>query len=981
MSQNLSRAIDDIRAYMDAGATIPSDRLREAAKVYSEACQKLNNRLMDCVALLGKGLRAEAIHQAQLEPVIFDQLSILNFPSCDHWASIATSCGVPTAPVNLRSAKQIEQAYAEEQPLTDLMKRHRLLALSRGEIRERIDVLRKIAELDRMNLYWDDDLRALEKIRIQQMRSEFQSVSKQNDPDGIKEIYDELLSLGWREPPPQELLNQVETAVKKVAYEELGEQFKSWEGALEQFITERDFTKASDARERIFKLLDSNRLKMSDSRLGRIPEMLDWLKKEEERQKKYREYEKSLASLNEILSYPDISFPDVEAAYTEAQRYHFPIPEHYERAVRERHYRHVRAKQRKKLLAIGIASIFLVFLAGGIVLWLIQSANNRKLASQIEQFTQQIENKQWPKARELYDENASNDRFVDDSKVKAAYAKLQEEEKEQQEKVTAAKEKLQKLRRLPLTDSSIPELVTQLENNALLNEEEKREVHEIREKYRKSRDKGISEKRRAVEQDVQESETRFSDLRKQGQEDPIPSSLQNDLISLKNSLTDLETRCKEVGDDSLTNRVIRVRESIVREESDLALRGAERIFFQSLDRIYTPPIELGNIALKLQQLSDAISNNNGRKKHLLQAKEDVDAWKSIVAWNRFLEDCGTSLYEEDVSEMELQLKRFRSAKLEYRKYLDPGHRILPASGIKEYEDHLLAFTRRASIATELNKLFSKDDYREIYFLRMTNGDIWYLHENPKPVIDNPKGTKHLFEVVYTPTPKVKPSAKTLELKSISDWGITPASKMANILKRELKSLRVDSQWESNILKMLYKVVSNKEIDPILRTILFRDFTDTIIPGSLVIKNLLQNDKEAFKSRNISLIVPYMNPDDSSAKASREKCSAFLATLPDWSKSLEAAQKSRLESIDQLQKTYRPLVGWIYRHPKEGWTYRLTTKISGDGELWITVDDDGKSSKWIAAGRMRNGKLNQFPLDSDAQIEGLPIFADIPLKKK
>src|SRR5207237_43487 len=70
--------------------------------------------------------------------------------------------GLPPPPkLLLETAEALNRAYADEAPLEGLLKKHRLLALARAPLPARLDVMRKIAALDRGNAAWAQDITEL----------------------------------------------------------------------------------------------------------------------------------------------------------------------------------------------------------------------------------------------------------------------------------------------------------------------------------------------------------------------------------------------------------------------------------------------------------------------------------------------------------------------------------------------------------------------------------------------------------------------------------------------------------------------------------------------------------------------------------------------------------------------------------------------------------------------------------------------------
>ena len=111
--------------------------------------------------------------------------------------------GLPPAPrIPLDPARLLNEAYAEEDPLQDLLRRHRRLALQRAPLRGRIAVLRQLATQDPGNHVWAEDLRAFERIWLLQIQDEATEALRRGDADWIGRLVAEVEQPSWLEPPP-----------------------------------------------------------------------------------------------------------------------------------------------------------------------------------------------------------------------------------------------------------------------------------------------------------------------------------------------------------------------------------------------------------------------------------------------------------------------------------------------------------------------------------------------------------------------------------------------------------------------------------------------------------------------------------------------------------------------------------------------------------------------------------------------------------
>ena len=73
------RLVDDIRSFLHSSDQTLTDTVKELASSHVSACQEVNARLRRCADFLQQGLRSEAIHLAQADPVLLDDLAVLDF--------------------------------------------------------------------------------------------------------------------------------------------------------------------------------------------------------------------------------------------------------------------------------------------------------------------------------------------------------------------------------------------------------------------------------------------------------------------------------------------------------------------------------------------------------------------------------------------------------------------------------------------------------------------------------------------------------------------------------------------------------------------------------------------------------------------------------------------------------------------------------------------------------------------------------------
>src|SRR5262249_4884614 len=178
--------VEQIRAILHAGDPARNGRLGALATAYAGACHEVTQRLGRCHRLLQQGLRSEAIQLAESQPNLLAPVAALAFPQRAAWADLVQLHDLEPAPrLPIEPARLLNEAYAEESPLQDLLRRHRRLALQRAPLRSRIAVLRRLAAQDPGNAIWVDEQRAYEGIRLVQIQDEAAEAVRLHDAGGI----------------------------------------------------------------------------------------------------------------------------------------------------------------------------------------------------------------------------------------------------------------------------------------------------------------------------------------------------------------------------------------------------------------------------------------------------------------------------------------------------------------------------------------------------------------------------------------------------------------------------------------------------------------------------------------------------------------------------------------------------------------------------------------------------------------------------
>jgi hypothetical protein len=205
----------DIRTFLASADRTRTDDLAQTAADYAALCREANGRLRRCREYLRRGMRSAAIHLAECPPDLLEQVGALDLPepSLHDWEEVCASYGLARpVRVMIEAAQEVNEAYAHARPIEDLLSRHRLLALAKAPLRDRLAVLRHLAKRDARSPAWDEDARALERARLAEITAEAVAAIRAKDAAKVDALLDELREPGWRTPVPKDLRTRIETA-------------------------------------------------------------------------------------------------------------------------------------------------------------------------------------------------------------------------------------------------------------------------------------------------------------------------------------------------------------------------------------------------------------------------------------------------------------------------------------------------------------------------------------------------------------------------------------------------------------------------------------------------------------------------------------------------------------------------------------------------------------------------------------------------
>ncbi len=386
---DFQRVVEFLRDLRQGQLQEVTEEIRQAATDYAALCVSANERLRKCSTFLAQGLRSEAIHLADETPNLLDLVAALDLPDPQVWQDFCQNNGLPVPPpLQLDRASQLNDAYALDQPLEHLLGQHRLLALARGPVRQRLALLRQIAGVDAANPSWERDIRVFEKARLKELPTAFYNAVKNRDGSGINSLMKEVNETQWLEPVPADLSTAVSDAFNRTQRAKVEAELRKLVEPLREAYTARSFHECQAMVAQWKKIMDQGGVTMISTELtDEIRPVIAFVQEQEKKEELQRKFRDSCKAFGNML---DMNANDaqLEAAYAKLKAFNEPIPEELtaryndKRAHRQRD---IERKHRGKLIAMGVTMAGLVAVCIVVAVLWTRSSDAKKWADKIEQ--------------------------------------------------------------------------------------------------------------------------------------------------------------------------------------------------------------------------------------------------------------------------------------------------------------------------------------------------------------------------------------------------------------------------------------------------------------------------------------------------------------------------------------------------------------------------------------------------------------------
>lgn len=954
--------VDQIREQLERQGGLTAEAMEPLAQAYTQEIERINLRLAQCAQLLRKGLRSEAIQQAGVRPNLFDWSANLDFPEIDDWYEILQFFQVALPPrLNRDAVQQLQEATVEGQPLEELLKQHRRLAIGKAPLSWRLKVLRAISALDETNGVWIEDIEVWEKARLAEIPKELEQANACRDADTCIKLATELTQVNWLLPLPQELTKQVVDTADRLEFDRQAEELDRIGQALYDGFGNRNETECRGLRRRWEAITEQMKFPVPQDVFERTEPALLWLS---ERDEELRRQQAHLQHVADLVARLDAgkSILEIRKAYQQAKSQGHEL----ERSLESR-YRAVcgeLALQARRRMVIGIVGIaactILIAIAFGVWQW--QNSRNRELQAGIQSLQQLMNAGKLDEADQYVQSlEATNPSVLASTEMSALISDLNGQIKAEADRVDRFEELIS--RSDHEDPAQIDLAVLQQAVDIAQSDVERERANLIRTRRINYDQAEAASQFRALNADLLQVSEQIDALKLRAFQDVED----DDFSRLAQRLAELQQQYPKAGPEAEA-----LLKSVHRQLSSLQASVMKRVQRHQAQLAAAARIRDAQSLIELRQAYHSYVSSVPGAPLTVEYQEvlrEQTAWEVVDQWNQFLDRLEQNLQGKSTVSPERLLEEFK--------------------GIVKKIDHPLAMKRCPNLLSRLEAVARRpkllDELRE----KLGNDAIGSFVTLEGKLIDTGERGQRLFAYLNKIDPIRKQLAgarasaqRGINVVSGADGTVSLASfqgvvkvidepwgKYQKILSRlTIRSKTILRNWESELLLLVSEIMKAEHVDGAIKEMLISDVLETAMKGSSYLNDTLDLSLLKLRERKIRESAWYeprtLNPDLEDSIASDLKTELGLAYRGIATMNLQPAQLAagKLEWVGSLQ---RDSAGKI-----EPW---LRQKPTASGVLLVAHRQPGAARVQIQVIGKMIGGAPSVQSSPAALLAGRPIF--------
>jgi hypothetical protein len=353
--------VDRIKAFVAGADQTRNEAVADLASNYSSACRDANDRLRRCGDYLRRGLRSEAIQLAECHPSLLDTIATLDMGELDDWEQLCAGYELARSErMMIEVAQELNEAYAQEQAIHDLLVKHRTLALRRAPLAERVAVLRELTLADPMTAHWGDDQEVLERAWLPAFRAEVASAVKAKDSAAIQRLAVAADPAVWRVAIPADIRQALDRAATAAQAELTVAELAALVPRVRAALQAGSYPDAKRVQAKWDKIVKQRQVPVPPELVDEVAPLTTWLAEQERLIELEAAQAEACERLRAILDV-NVTLPDIRARYREVTALGLPVPPDVEadylRAVR----RLEKGKRMERLgIAVGVGVVVLI---------------------------------------------------------------------------------------------------------------------------------------------------------------------------------------------------------------------------------------------------------------------------------------------------------------------------------------------------------------------------------------------------------------------------------------------------------------------------------------------------------------------------------------------------------------------------------------------------------------------------------------------
>jgi len=971
---DVQRVVDELRFMLQREVVEKSDELINLVTAYSQYCHETNVRLRKCDDYVRQGLRSEALHLAEAAPNLLETVAVLDFAERDELVELLSMyfLAIPE-PLMIEAASSLNEAYADHEPLQKLLDLHRVLAIGRGPLAQRLIVLRSLADLDASSAHWDLDIRDMERARFRELEAEALAATRSGNMAVFKSLVSEIQAEGWREAIPASLTRELKSRAAqslrsnaRLRMEQLNEQLYAAFSALD----------ANAARP----LRDEWKLKRSivqvadnDPLCDQVAPIFDWLDDEDRKASDERAFSKVVADIERALDSDDVTSGDLKQLKHAAERLERGLPALLETRFRSRvnTIESIEGRRRKLVIGAGVGGFAIV--AGIFALIVYQSMEGEKTRRLVAAVSAYIDDGKLTEALKLVEQQASQSTSEAWLTVKK---KLADAEQAERDRITVWKSEVARARES--TDMVLVEAALKQARELSRTADEKIEVGQIQSTWQRRVNEAIAVREKSFREAIASASDALKDLDTElGSQEVIELDRIQPLLNAAESKIGRLQPLRDSVAKELRSQAVLLESRLKASQQTIAdIAKKAELLNKITDAVLILPgaaqaaPDQGRYEATLKEFATALPNDP-RAAIMKSAAESsplpaVMARKALVdRWKRFRPG--------DKKDAETRLRELRAFFTDHPQ--SPDREILA-----QYEKWLVTVLRRYAddgdpdegVQQRLHILFNSRFIKEGHVLQDTDHRTYYL---TKPQTAN-------FGSVASITYQVGFNGETNQITMKPEKLLTPRSisppqqEIAAKVRAAIKNVALDG-WRDYFHELTETLLKTDKIDPFLRYLLVLKTVEFAGRGDYLLELDLAPLLEKLSDNEIDRSVPWMDPISKSAEAARVRASEILANLPPIEPIFTSATK-RQEQFERSLFALRFSVGWIEKTSSGEWVCRTKWSPTGEHTLHVVTRADASGSRsWSTLGRIQGDSITVDPAVAQAVGEAAVVFAASP----